>query len=495
MAFPIGEVVALNKQWTIKDQIGRGGLGAVYRALSHFNEVGALKLIPKDPGAGRELLLGDDLTGAVNVVPVIDNGEWGDYLVLVMPLASTSLRTYLETVGPLHARDALGILTDIAAALESLEGRVVHRDIKPDNILLIGDDWCLADFGISKYADATTAHDTRKFARTPLYAAPEQWRDETARSATDVYAFGIVAYELLTGRPPFDAADPGEIRRLHIEESPPRIRGPELPLHSLIYTCLYKPPEARPSATEILHRLQDQSDLVEPVQMSALQRADAIAVERTAEVTRQRSIQEAEARRRRELHDVAVASFEEIMTLLTGEIRRHASQASLVNRFSPMTWELNQAELMVQLCKRTEIDHTLDDYSRPSFDIIAYAAIGVRIPMDRRRYSGRGHSLWYCDAKIEGEYRWYETAFMESFEKRRSAAPFDLDPTPEAFRALAPITDVIQCAWPFTAIDRGEMGAFVAQWLEWFGQAALGKLKHPHILPERDPKGSWRCRV
>ena len=492
MAFPIGEVVELNNQWTIKEQIGRGGLGVVYKALSNCNVVGALKLIPKVPGAGRELLLGDDLTGAVNVVPIIDNGEWGNYLVLVMPLASTSLRTYLETLGPLDARDALGILTDIAAALESLKGRVVHRDIKPDNILSIGGDWCLADFGISKYADATTAPDTRKHARTPLYAAPEQWRDETASSATDVYAFGVVAYELLTGRPPFDAAEPGEIRRLHIEESPPRFPGPELPLHSLIYTCLYKPPEARPSATEILHRLQDQSDLVSPVQMSALRRADAIAVEHTAEVTRQRSIQEAEARRRSELHDVSVASFEEIMTLLTGEINRHASQASLVRKFSPMTWELNQAKLLVQLCKRAEIDHTLDDYSRPSFDIIAFAAIGVQIPPDRRQYGGRGHSLWYCDAKIEGEYRWYETAFMETFQRRRSGAPFDLDPTPEAFRALAPITDVIQCAWPFTAIDRGEMGAFVAQWLDWFGQAALGELQHPGTLPERDPQGSWR---
>ena len=81
---------------------------------------------------------------------------------------------------------------------------------------------------------------------------------------------------------------------------------------------------------------------------------------------------------------------------------------------------------------------------------------------------------------------------MDTFGRSRSGAPFDLDPTPEAFRALAPITDVIRCALPFTAIDRGEMGAFVAQWLDWFGQAALGELQHPGRLPERDPQGSWR---
>jgi serine/threonine protein kinase len=63
--------------------------------------------------------------------------------------------------------------------------------------------WCLADFGISRYAEATTAPDTRKLAWTPAYAAPEQWRAEPASAATDVYALGVIAYELLAGIRPF----------------------------------------------------------------------------------------------------------------------------------------------------------------------------------------------------------------------------------------------------------------------------------------------------
>ena len=127
-----------------------------------------------------------------------------------MPEADKSLRIVLDQTGAFDPLDAIEVLLDIAKALVSLEGTVVHRDIKPDNILHFDGRWNLADFGISKYAGATTALDTQKFARTPAYAAPEQWRDETATGATDVYALGIIAYELLSGRVPFWSNDISE---------------------------------------------------------------------------------------------------------------------------------------------------------------------------------------------------------------------------------------------------------------------------------------------
>jgi serine/threonine-protein kinase len=137
---------------------------------------------------------------------VIDSGETDDAWVIVMPRAERSLRQHLDEVGaPLAVSDAVAVLSDIAAALVDLDGKVVHRDLKPENVLLLAGRWCLADFGISRYAEATTAPDAQKYALSPPYAAPERWRNERATIATDIYSTGIIAYELLSGDLPFSA--------------------------------------------------------------------------------------------------------------------------------------------------------------------------------------------------------------------------------------------------------------------------------------------------
>jgi serine/threonine-protein kinase len=158
-------------------------------------------LVPKAPGAQRELLF-VDLGGARNVVPIIDSGETDDNWVLIMPRAEKSLRQLLsEAAGPLTVSDAVAILSDVATALADLDGRVVHRDLKPENVLLLDRKWCLADFGISRYADATTAPDTRKYALSPPYAAPERWRDERRAAAWAAAIPAVVSGFTVTVRP------------------------------------------------------------------------------------------------------------------------------------------------------------------------------------------------------------------------------------------------------------------------------------------------------
>jgi serine/threonine protein kinase len=127
------------------------------------------------------------------------------YWALVMPRADESLRDHLLNAGSaLSPTDAIAILIDIASALlVELDGKVVHRDLKPENVLFLDGAWRLSDFGISRYAEATTARDTQKYAMSAPYAAPERWRAERATGATDVYSLGVIAFEMLSGTRPF----------------------------------------------------------------------------------------------------------------------------------------------------------------------------------------------------------------------------------------------------------------------------------------------------
>jgi eukaryotic-like serine/threonine-protein kinase len=146
--------LSLTQTWVVGDQIGACGFGRVYAVTSDGHEAVA-KFIPKDPGADRELLF-ENLRDARNVVPIIDSGETKAHWVLVMPRAEQSLRERLAGGTPPDLVETLAILADVVAALADLHGRVVHRDLKPENVLLLEGRWCLADFGISRYAEATT---------------------------------------------------------------------------------------------------------------------------------------------------------------------------------------------------------------------------------------------------------------------------------------------------------------------------------------------------
>jgi serine/threonine protein kinase len=179
------------REWIIGERIGGGGFGQVYAATSAGGETAVIKLVPKAPGADRELLF-VDLNSVRNVVPIIDSGEAPDAWALVMPRAEKSLRQHLNENGrPIAVADTIAILKEIALALVDLDGKVVHRDLKPENILLLDGVWCLADFGISRYAEASTAPDTQKYALSAPYAAPERWRGERAEATTDIYSLGV----------------------------------------------------------------------------------------------------------------------------------------------------------------------------------------------------------------------------------------------------------------------------------------------------------------
>ncbi|MFD5407208.1 serine/threonine-protein kinase [Streptomyces griseorubiginosus] len=483
--------VLLKQEWFLGGPIGDpGGFGAVYAARSADGTQAAAKLVPKRPGADREMLF-TDLPGVRNVVPVIDSGEHDDHWVLVMPRAKKSLRAHLQN-GPLALEEAVRVLTDIAETLTDLDGQVVHRDLKPENVLLLNGRWCLADFGIARYAEATTAQLTYKFHGTLAYMAPERWKNQRATSASDIYALGVLAYELLEGTTPFTGPDEAGFADQHLRGTPSPLTAAPALLAALITECLYKAPQARPAPANVLERLRRIPSGALTGGLAALAEADWEVVARRAEDDRQASEQATETERREDLFAAAVTSLnlisEQLLTAITGVL-----STATVHRESTGGWTMHLSGAELALTGPQEIPEAATAGAPQPFDVIAAATVTVKTSVARRGYEGRSHSLWYADAQVAEQYQWFETAFMTNpFSGMLSAMdPFALDPQ-QGRAAIAGGIGTRQAAWPFTPLGIGELDEFIDRWARWLADGATGRLEHPSTMPERDPQGSWR---
>lgn len=333
----VGTKVQCEHEWTLGDRIGGGGFGQVYSAESSDGVSAAVKLVPQQPGAERELLF-VDLADVPNVVPIIDNGAYDGHWVLVMPRAELSLRDRLaQTRGaPLDLGAVVSVLCDIADALVALDGRgVVHRDLKPANVLRLDGRWCLADFGISRYAEATTSLDTQKYAWSPPYAAPERWRAERATSATDVYALGVLAFEMVAGVRPFLGPTREDFRDQHLHADPPQLNHVPSAFAALIEECLFKAPEARPQPANLRARLERAEAAAVSGGLARLSAAHRAVVQRRGESARQASEARSAAERRAELATAATRSYALISQALVDAITSQAPAAELQKRHIP----------------------------------------------------------------------------------------------------------------------------------------------------------------
>ena len=258
---------------TIERELGGGGMSRVF--LAEERSLGrhvVVKVLPPELAADvnaerfrREIQLCARLQHP-HIVPVLSAGVGEELLYYTMPfIEGQSLRQRLTAGGPLAVGETLRILREVLHALSYAHRRgVAHRDIKPENILLGEGGAVVADFGIAKALDASasTSITTAGFAiGTPAYMAPEQVAgSKTLDHRADIYAVGIVAYEMLTGRPPFTGDSPEEILAAHISEQPaPVSQRRNIPpaVASLVMRCLAKYPADRwQNADEMLARLE-----------------------------------------------------------------------------------------------------------------------------------------------------------------------------------------------------------------------------------------------
>ncbi|WP_078942747.1 serine/threonine-protein kinase [Streptomyces viridochromogenes] len=260
-----GDQVLIAGRYRLSEPIGRGGMGEVWRAYdeSLARDVAVKLLLPQDsdPTATSRFRLEAQTAARIdhpNVVGVRDFGEYDNRLFLVMELVrGDSLATTLVRSGALPAERVARIAAQAAAGLAAAHRQgIVHRDIKPGNLLLDADGTLkIGDFGIARFLDdpgaALTA--TGQIVGTSLYLAPERALGQPAGPASDVYALGCVLYQLLTGRPPFQADTAVAILHQHLDAVPvpPRELGvPGLPpaFESYLLGLLAKEPEHRPAA-------------------------------------------------------------------------------------------------------------------------------------------------------------------------------------------------------------------------------------------------------
>lgn len=254
-------------RYRLRDTIGRGAMGEVWRAFDETlgRPVAVKLLLPhdSDPTASSRFRLEAQTAGRLshpNVVGVLDFGEFEGRLFLVMELVDGgSLDDVLSASGPLSAERVARIAAQAAVglALAHRQG-IVHRDIKPANLLLTADDTLkIGDFGIARFFDdpnsALTA--TGQIVGTSLYLAPERALGRTAAPASDVYSLGCVLYQLLTGRPPFQADSPLAVLHQHLDAAPvpPRQLRTDLSpaFESYLLGLLAKEAESRPTAEEV----------------------------------------------------------------------------------------------------------------------------------------------------------------------------------------------------------------------------------------------------
>jgi predicted Ser/Thr protein kinase len=256
--------------YDIERELGGGGMSRVFVAIDRsLGRKVVIKLLSPDLVADvnrsrfrREIQVAAQLQHP-HIVPLLSAGEHEDLVWFTMPfIAGESLRSAVEKNGPMAITDVVRVLYHVGEALDYAHGEgVIHRDIKAANILRSGTYALVTDFGVAKALNASMPGagmtQTGTAIGTPAYMAPEQLSgDPSADHRIDIYAAGLLAYELLNGRSPFAATTPQKILLAVLSQDPPPLVEvrPDVPrsLSELVMRCLSKEPDERPATARAM---------------------------------------------------------------------------------------------------------------------------------------------------------------------------------------------------------------------------------------------------
>ncbi len=250
----------LGDRYVLQERIAAGGMAVVWRALDDvLQRLVAVKVMRADPD-NEEVFAArfrDEARHSAslqhpNITTVFDYGEDDHLSYLVMELVpGLPLSAIVREQGALPPETVRSVLAQASLALGTAHAaEVVHRDVKPANILIRTDGVVkLTDFGIARAMDAIGHTRVGEMLGTPNYISPEQATGQSATGASDLYALGVVAHEMLTGLRPFDRGTPIATALSHVNETPPPL-GADVPsdLRAVVATLLEKDPAARPAS-------------------------------------------------------------------------------------------------------------------------------------------------------------------------------------------------------------------------------------------------------
>ncbi len=272
---------SLGTQYTLGRELPRGGMSRVFAATEKaLGRTVVIKVLSPELAATlsaerfkREIQLAARLQHP-HIVPLLNAGQAAGSLYFTMPLIEgESLRERMSRERPMAFDNVARILEEVAGALEYAHAKgVVHRDIKPENVMFFHDQAVVLDFGIGKALTAATDDNIRTSGAritqsgmslgTPIYISPEQASgDPNLDHRADIYSLGVVAYEMLTGHPPFAGRTPQAVFMAHLEQVPEPVtnRRPDVPdsIARIVMKCLEKQPKDRPhSAADIIGALR-----------------------------------------------------------------------------------------------------------------------------------------------------------------------------------------------------------------------------------------------
>lgn len=467
-----------------------GGFGAVFRGKdSESNPVAVKRLhLNATQAAHRELTIAQDLAGRQlrHVMPVLDAGQDSEsesYFV-IMPIAEESLQDRLAARGAMDDSEAVGVLLDIVGGLEEVN-HIVHRDLKPSNILLYDGSWRLADYGIARFVEESTSARTLRDCLSPQYAAPEQWRNERATPATDVYSLGCTAYTVLTGNPPF-VGSVSDLKEMHLTQAPPSLAAARPEFQTVVSMMLRKPPETRPSLSrlkQILERIKAKPAGNKNIKAEGLAAAAAAHEREKAAADAEKEIKTTAAQKRAQLAAAAQAILRSIFAELGNRILDSAPNAILNLAAAEPNIRVGSATILLEILQSGQAIGE-NAFPRSGWDVAAGAAIAVNQANPPHK---RAASLWYTRrGSRSGDYRWLEVGYESN---PLTGKAFDFEPAAFdvelADRAHSNAMDIVQTSYNPVPIDDEDVDSFYDRWVYILGEAVAGRLQRlPRGLPQ-----------